>query len=82
MLKPVSADCSRISVVISIAAPASRTKHAAVCVTAKIRSRRFVPPVIRTLLPATPRPCAASALGSRGTNARSTAATSARPVPT
>jgi len=36
-------------VVINILAPASNTKDAAICVTAKIRWRRLVVPVIRTL---------------------------------
>ena len=46
---PVCAVCSAISVVINILAPASSTKDAAICVTAKIRWRRLVLLVIRTL---------------------------------
>ena len=55
---------------------------AAICVTAKIRSRRPVLPVIRKLPLAMFNPFAASAEGNRGTNASSTAATSASNAPT
>ena len=52
--------------------------EAAICVTAKMRSRRFVPPVMRTppLLRLTL--CDVLPVGNRGTKARSTAATIAR----
>src|SRR2546422_1032922 len=49
MSRPVCAVCSAISVVINTLAPTSRTKDAAICVTAKTRWRRLVLPVIRTL---------------------------------
>jgi len=49
MSSPVCALCSAISVVINMLAPASSTKEAAICVTAKTRWRRLVLPVIRTL---------------------------------
>ena len=62
--------------------PASRTNDAAICVTANMRNRRFVPDVIRTFPFDNPNPPDASADGSRGTYARSTAAASARPTPT
>ena len=54
-------------------APASSTNDAAICVTAKRRRRRLVPEVMRTLPLDRPRPLEASADGSRGTNASSTA---------
>ena len=82
VLKPVGADCSATSVVSSIPAPASSTNDAAICVTAKRRSRRLVPDVMRTLPVDRPRPLEPSAAGRRGTNARRTAAASARPTPT
>ena len=62
--------------------PASRMNEAAICVTANMRSRRLVLPVIRTLLLDSPIPLDDSAVGSRGTNARRTAATIASPAPT
>ncbi len=74
--------CSAISVVINMPAPASSTNDAAICVIANTRRRRFVPVVMRTLPVDRPKPFVASADGSRGTNASSTAATSARPTPT
>src|SRR6266699_3075887 len=49
MSRPVCAICSAISVVITVLAPANSTKDAAICVTAKIRWRRLVLPVIRAL---------------------------------
>ena len=55
---------------------------AAICVTANTCSRRFVPVVRRVLPFERPKPLAASDEGSRGTNARSTAAASARLTPT
>ncbi len=67
---------------MSMPAPASRTNDAAICVTANARRRRLVPDVIRRLPFERPRPFDASADGSRGTNARRTAAVSARPTPT
>ena len=76
------AACSASSVVSSMPAPASSTNDAAICVTAKTRSRRLVPEVIRTLPFDRPKPLDASGEGSRGTNASSTAAASARPTPT
>ena len=79
---PVCAVCSAISVVINMLAPASSTKDAAICVTAKIRWRRLVLPVIRALPLERPRPPDASADGRRGTNARITAATTASAAPT
>ena len=63
-------------------APASSTKDAAICVTAKTRSRRLVLPVIRRLLLDIPNPCDVSADGRRGTNAKSTAAMTASIAPT
>ena len=78
MSKPVCTDCSESSVLISMLAPASSTKDAAICVTAKTRSRRLVLPVIRTLPLDRPNPCEVFADGSRGTNAKSTAAMIAR----
>jgi len=71
---------SAMSVFSSMPAPASSTNDAAICVTAKARSRRLVDPVIRTPRPASP--CGESAEGSRGTNARRTDATSASATPT
>ena len=82
VLKPVGADWSATSAVRSIPAPARSTNDAAICVTAKRRSRRFVPDVMRTLPVERPKPLEASAAGSRGTKARTTAAASARPTPT
>ena len=67
---------------MSMPAPASRTKDAAICVTANILSRRLVPVVIRTLPLDRPSPLADSAEGRRGTNASSTAAATARMTPT
>jgi hypothetical protein len=78
----MAAVCSAMSVVSSIPAPASSTNDAAICVTANARRRRFVPGVMRRLPPASPRPLAASADGSRGTNASSTAAANASSTPT
>ena len=80
--KVVRAACSANSAVSSMPAPASSTNDAAIWVTAKIRSRRLVPVVIRTPPFAMPSPPAPSAVGRRGTNASSTAATSASPTPT
>ncbi len=57
-------------------------KDAAICVTAKIRSRRPVPPVMRALPLAWLNPFELSAEGSRGINANKTAATSASSAPT
>ena len=74
--------CSAMSVVSSMPAPASSTNDAAICVTANSRRRRFVPVVIRTLPLESPEPFDASAEGSRGTNASSTAEIIARPTPT
>ena len=81
-LNPVCCRWSANSVVTSMPAPASSTNDAAICVTANTRSRRFVPDVIRTLPLDSPSPLAASADGSRGTNASSTAAASASTTPT
>ena len=80
--KVVRAACSAKSVVSSMPAPASSTKDAAICVTANSRRRRLVPDVIRTPPLDAPSPPAASADGSRGTNASSTAAASASATPT
>src|SRR3954447_20362313 len=80
--RPVRADCSAISVVINILAPASSTKDAAICVTAKIRWRRLVLPVVRALPLARLRPLDVSADGRRGTNAKITDATTASAAPT
>jgi hypothetical protein len=55
--------------------------EAAICVTAKIRSRRLVPPVMRTPPLLSPKPCEVQAMGDRGTKARSTAAAIARLAP-
>ncbi len=63
-------------------APARSMKEAAICVTAKMRRRRFVLPVMRTLPLDKPKPWEASADGRRGTNAKSTAATTASAAPT
>src|SRR5438034_3046346 len=68
MSNPVWVACSDISVASSIPAPASSTNDAAICVTAKARSRRLVPDVIRRLPLDRPKPCDAWAEGSRGTN--------------
>src|SRR6266849_7421145 len=74
--------CSALSVVIIIGAPARSTKDAAICVTAKIRWRRLVLLVIRTLPLDRPRPLDVSADGKRGTNAKIIAATMASAAPT
>ena len=79
---PGLAACSEISVFRSMAAPASSTNDAAICVTANIRNRRLVPPVMRRPPLVSAKPREASALGRRGTNASSTAASSASPTPT
>ena len=65
-----------------MAAPASRTKEAAIWVTAKARRRRVPPPVIRALPLDRLIPFGPSPDGRRGTNARSAAAASASPAPT
>ena len=62
-------------------APASNMNEAAIWVTAKMRKRRLVPPVMRTLLLASVIPLDDSADGRRGTNARSTAAMTASAGP-
>jgi hypothetical protein len=49
MSRPVCVFCSAMSVAINALAPASNTKDAAICVTAKIRCRRLELPVTRTL---------------------------------
>ena len=67
MSKPVFAVCSATSVASSMPAPASSTNEQAICVVAKMRSRRFVPGVMRTPPVARPRPAGACADGSRGT---------------
>ena len=82
MSKPVRVFCRANNVVSSIAAPVSSTNDAAICVTANSRRRRFAPDVMRALPLESPRPFAASADGSRGTNASRTAAAMARPAPT
>ena len=74
--KPVRPVCSVTSVPTSIAAPASSTNENAICVVAKIRRRRFVAGVIRTLPLPRPRPSRRATSGRRGTNASSTAAPS------
>src|SRR5271169_5967412 len=90
--RPVCVLCSAISVVINVLAPASNTKDAAICVTAKIRWRRLVLPVIRALpleldrlsplgLPDVADADVPEAEGRRGTNARITAATMASAAP-
>src|SRR5438552_155986 len=81
MSRPVCADCSDSSVLTKALAPASSTKDAAICVTAKMRSRRFVLPVIRTLPLERLIPCEESADGRRGTKASNTAATTASAAP-
>ena len=53
-------------------APASNRNDAVICVTAKIRRRRRLPPATRTLLLEIPNPLEVSAEGSRGTKARKT----------
>ena len=68
------------SVCISTHAPASNIKEAAICVTANTRKRRLLPPATRAPRPVSP-PCGPFAEGSRGINARNTAATSASPIP-
>ncbi len=82
MSRPVSAVCSEISVVITALAPARSTKDAAICVTAKMRWRRLVLPVIRGVALNRLWPLDVSADGRRGTYARMTAATMARAAPT
>src|SRR6202451_4735034 len=62
-------------------APARSTKDAALCVTAKARWRRLVLLVMRTLPLARFMPFDALAEGRRGTNAKITAATTARATP-
>jgi hypothetical protein len=64
-------------------APASSMNDAAICVTAKRRSRRLVAPVMRRppLESANPWRDVVSVDGSRGTNASSTAAVIASPTP-
>src|SRR5260370_16527775 len=64
-----------IRVVINTLAPASSTKDAAICVTAKARWRRLVLLVMRTLPLARFMPFDALADGRRGTNPKITAAT-------
>ena len=80
--KPGRVACSCSSVASSMPAPAISTNDAAICVTANIRSRRLVAPVMRRPPLDRPKPCEASAFGSRGTKARSAAASIARPTPT
>src|SRR5260370_22063698 len=62
-------------------APASKRNEAVICVTAKMRRRRRLPPVTRTLLPEIAKPLDASPLGRRGTKARKTAETKASATP-
>ena len=80
--KPVRVRCSATSVVSSMPAPASSTNEAAICVTANRRSRRLVPVVMRVPPAARLTELAPSAVGSLGTYASSTAATTASPAPT
>src|ERR1700736_3371831 len=84
--KLVRALCSAISVVINVLAPASSTNDAAICVTAKMRWRRLVLLVIRTLpldrLSPLGAPDVPEEEGKRGTKARITAATIASAAPT
>ena len=80
--RPVCARRSSISVVTRLLAPARSTKERAICVTAKIRWRRLVLPVMRAPPVARLRPWVVSPEGSRGTKARTTEATIARPAPT
>src|SRR5437899_4118440 len=80
--RPVCALCSAISVAINILAPASSTNDAAICATAKIRWRRLVLAVIRTLPLDRLNPLDVSPDGRRGTNAKITAATIASAAPT
>ena len=82
MSSPVSAFCSAISVVINALAPASSTNDAAIWITAKIRWRRLVLPVIRALPLERLSPPGVPAEGRRGTKARITAATIASAAPT
>jgi hypothetical protein len=82
MSRPVGADWRAKSAASNAPAPASSTNDAAIWVIANRRRRRFVPDVIRTPPLEMPIPVDASAEGSRGTNARSTAATSASDTPT
>src|ERR1700731_3400370 len=72
--RPVCAVCNAISVVTTALAPASSTNEAAICVTAKIRWRRLVLPVIRTLPLDRLRPLDVPADGRRGAKAQNTAA--------
>ena len=67
---------------INMLAPASSTKDAAICVTAKMRWRRLVLLVTRTLPLARFMPFDALAEGRRGTNAKITAAMMASATPT
>ncbi len=80
--RPVCAICSAISVVMTVLAPVSSTKDAAICTTAKILWRRLVLPVIRRLPLNRLRPLDVPADGKRGTNAKITAATTASAAPT
>jgi len=82
MSKPVCTACSESRVLTKALAPARRTNEPAICVTAKVRWRRAVLLVVRTLPLARLRPSALSAEGRRGTKARITAATKASAAPT
>ena len=78
---PVSAPCSASSVFSSTPAPTRRRKDAAICVTARSRSRRVAVPVIRGLAFPRPRPRGVPADGRRGMYASSTAAAIASSAP-
>src|SRR5580692_8338710 len=80
--RTVRAFCMSSKVFSSMLAPARSRNEAAICVMAKRRSRRLVPPVMRTLPVARPKPCEEFDEGRRGTKARSTAANIASPAPT
>ena len=81
--KPVRAACSANSVVSSMPAPASSTNDAAICVTANSAQPAVGAGRDRARCRSTrPRPPRRLGDGRRGTNASSTAATSASPTPT
>jgi hypothetical protein len=78
---PVFTACRASSVLSSMLAPASSTNDAAICVTAKMRRRRLVLPVIRRLVAVRLKPCDPPDDGRRGAYASSTAAIVARAAP-
>lgn len=73
--------CSAIRVLINMLAPASSTKNAAICVTAKSRWLRLVPLVVRRLPLDGFCSCEESAESKRGKNAKITEAATANTAP-